>query len=85
LHNSGGGVLNSGCGADFVKVSQSAPEGLKETNNARCVAVDGDADRIVYFYQKNGTFNLLDGDKIATLIAGYIGELVKQAGLQDQI
>ena len=32
-----------------------------------------------------GTFNLLDGDKIATLIAGYIGELVKQAGLQDQI
>jgi len=85
LHNSGAGVLNSGCGADFVKVSQSAPEGLKDTNDARCVAVDGDADRIVYFYQKNGTFNLLDGDKIATLIAGYIGELVKHAGLQDQI
>jgi len=85
LHNTGDGVLNSGCGADFVKVSQSPAAGLESVNNERCVSVDGDADRVVYFFQKSGVFHLLDGDKIATLIAGYIGELVNQSGLQDKI
>lgn len=34
----------------------------------RAASVDGDADRLVYFYIDNqGVFNLLDGDKIATL------------------
>ena len=35
----------------------------------RCVSVDGDADRIVYFFKEtdSGKFVLLDGDKIATL------------------
>lgn len=34
----------------------------------RAASLDGDADRLVYFYlDKNGTFKLLDGDKIATL------------------
>lgn len=38
---------------------------------------DGDADRIVYYYNDvhNG-FHLLDGDKIATLISTYIKELL---------
>jgi len=85
LHNTGSGVLNSGCGADFVKVSQSPAAGLESVDNERCVSVDGDADRVVYFFQKSGVFHLLDGDKIATLIAGYIGDLVNQSGLQDQI
>ena len=35
----------------------------------RCVSVDGDADRVVYFFKDKTTskFVLLDGDKIATL------------------
>ena len=35
----------------------------------RCVSVDGDADRVVYFFKDKSTskFVLLDGDKIATL------------------
>lgn len=34
----------------------------------RAASVDGDADRLVYFYlNADGTFKLLDGDKIATL------------------
>jgi phosphomannomutase len=35
--------------------------------------------------QTEGKFRLLDGDKIATLAAGYIGDLVKQAGLGDKL
>ncbi len=37
-------------------------------SGVKCVSVDGDADRIVYFFKDtSGKFNLLDGDKIATL------------------
>ncbi len=34
----------------------------------RAASLDGDADRLVYFYlDTQGNFKLLDGDKIATL------------------
>jgi hypothetical protein len=28
---------------------------------------------------------MLDGDRIATLLAGYLQELIKEAGLQEKI
>lgn len=36
----------------------------------KCVSFDGDADRIVYFYMsdKSNKMQLVDGDKIATLV-----------------
>jgi len=77
-----GDVLNSGCGADFVKVQQKAPRNLEHTRGERCVSVDGDADRVMYFYNdQDGGFHMLDGDKIATLVAGYLKELLKEANL----
>ncbi|KAK7108953.1 phosphoacetylglucosamine mutase-like isoform X2 [Littorina saxatilis] len=76
------GKLNHRCGADFVKVQQQGPDGLKVEPSMRCASFDGDADRIVFFYlDKQKTFHLLDGDKIATLVAGYLQELVKGSGL----
>lgn len=62
------------CGADFVKVDQKFPIGLPELKPyTRCVSVDGDADRIIYFFSdENGKCNLLDGDRIATLYARYV-------------
>nr|QEV87526.1 phosphoacetylglucosamine mutase [Locusta migratoria manilensis] len=81
LYNSEG-KLNYRCGADFVKVEQQQPEGVPEVILARCVAVDGDADRIVYFFtDENNKFQLLDGDRIATLVAGYLMDLVRESGL----
>ena len=93
IFNAGSGVLNSGCGADHVKVSQSCPAGFEDTLDVqgggaaqKCVSVDGDADRVVYFFKNSaGKFHLLDGDRIATLIAGYLQELLASAGLQDSI
>ncbi|XP_033633324.1 phosphoacetylglucosamine mutase-like [Asterias rubens] len=85
IHNDGThGKLNDRCGADFVKVEQQPPYGMptKEAGG-KCISLDGDADRIVYYFIDNdGVFHLLDGDKIATLIAGYIQELVTASGLQ---
>jgi phosphoacetylglucosamine mutase len=77
------GKINHNCGADYVKTNQKAPHGLPESAlNTRCVSVDGDADRVVYFFNdSDGNFQLLDGDKIATLIADYLMNLVQQCGI----
>lgn len=77
------GKINHECGADFVKTSQRPPNGLPESQpNTRCVSVDGDADRVIYFYiDEQKQFHLLDGDRIATLIADYLMNLVKQCGI----
>lgn len=76
------GKLNYMCGADYVKVQQKPPEGMKIEKNRRIASVDGDADRLVYsFVDDNGVFHLLDGDNIATLVAGYLMDLVRDSGL----
>ncbi|XP_034622013.1 phosphoacetylglucosamine mutase isoform X4 [Trachemys scripta elegans] len=73
--------LNHLCGADFVKVHQKPPLGLEIKPNERCCSFDGDADRIVYYYNDTaGHFHLVDGDKIATLISTFIKELLIKIG-----
>ena len=52
-----------------MKVEQKAPNSVLLESGRRYCSYDGDADRIVYFYaDKDDKFNLLDGDKIATLV-----------------
>lgn len=77
------GKINHDCGADFVKTKQRPPNGLPSCEpNTRCVSVDGDADRVIYFFvDENQKFHLLDGDRIATLIADYLMSLVKECGV----
>ncbi|CAG2057620.1 unnamed protein product [Timema podura] len=83
IFNEGSGELNHKCGADYVKVQQCAPDGVPMLVNARCVTVDGDADRLLYFYtDESNVFHLLDGDRIATLVAGYLMDLVKESKLK---
>ena len=50
------------------------------------MSVDGDADRVIYYYvDETNKFHLLDGDRIATLVAGYFKELVEASGLTVQV
>ncbi|RCI04148.1 Phosphoacetylglucosamine Mutase [Rhizopus stolonifer] len=78
------GHLNKDCGADFVKTQQRAPIGVTASPGDRFCSYDGDADRIVYYYvASDGTFKLLDGDKIAGLAAGFIANLLDQAGIKS--
>ena len=52
----------------------------------RCCSLDGDADRIVYYFiDEHQKFQLLDGDRIATLAAVFIGEMVQNAGLSEKL
>lgn len=86
MFNTGGngGKLNQQCGADFVKVSQQPPIGVEQVPFQRVASLDGDADRIVYYYvDDKNAMKMLDGDRIATLLAGYIIKLVKRCNLTD--
>ncbi|KAJ7382436.1 Phosphoglucomutase-3 [Desmophyllum pertusum] len=78
------GKLNEKCGADYVKLNQCPPDGVVITAPYdRCVTFDGDADRVLYFYiDQENKFHLLDGDRIATLIVGYLREKLDITGLR---
>jgi len=76
----GKGTLNFQCGADYVKSQQKWPEGVPREPLTRCVSLDGDADRLVYSYLDSAmVFHLLDGDKIALLIAKCIKQRLSRA------
>ncbi|KAI0801185.1 phosphoacetylglucosamine mutase [Fomes fomentarius] len=82
------GALNHACGADYVKTSQKLPPSLASVlkPGQRACSLDGDADRLIYYYlDDRGQFHMLDGDKIAALVAAFIVELTKSAGLDDKI
>lgn len=88
------GRLNAGCGADFVKSQQRLPDGYAEEPAVQpgtlMCSFDGDADRIVFYYLTGpasdpASFHLLDGDKIASLAADYLSDLVKTTGLPLQL
>ncbi|KAI6202078.1 Phosphoacetylglucosamine mutase [Aphelenchoides besseyi] len=69
--------LNNACGADFVKLNCKLPMDFEDDvePGTRCVSLDGDADRLVYFYldkKEPRAFHLLDGDYIAALFAKFL-------------
>lgn len=69
-----------------MKTRQRAPPSSKAGILERCCSLDGDADRIVYYYVDNGgVFKLLDGDRIATLGALMIIEMARNAGVADKL
>jgi phosphoacetylglucosamine mutase len=83
-------VLNSECGADFVKMNQKPPKGAQNsagTAEARIATFDGDADRLLYLFfdRTSGAFQLLDGDKIATLFVLWLKKLLKSSELACQL
>lgn len=90
LINRGDGILNQLCGADYVKTTKLPPSGANDTN-ARYASLDGDADRVVYFYldQEGGEggsiLKLLDGDKIMALYALYLKETLKRCRLEGDL
>jgi phosphoacetylglucosamine mutase len=79
--------LNVQCGADFVKTQQRAPPSSRAGVGDRCASLDGDADRIVFYFisPKDNSFHLLDGDRIATLAASFLADLGRQSGLSERL
>uniref|UniRef100_A0A8C4N9Z4 Phosphoacetylglucosamine mutase n=1 Tax=Eptatretus burgeri TaxID=7764 RepID=A0A8C4N9Z4_EPTBU len=86
INNGESGKLNHECGADYVKIGRRAPKGLQMLEGRIYCSLDGDADRLLYYFvDKSGTFHLVDGDKISTLMAIFIQHLLKEAQLPFQV
>ena len=96
LTNKGEGILNFECGADYVKMFQRSPKSIQMKTGLRYASFDGDADRLVYYYLKPCVqrsiaapepvvFRLLDGDKIATLMAVFIQSHIQNSGVKASI
>ena len=80
----GDGILNLDCGADHVKTKVLPPSNYNDTpvkHGQLGASFDGDADRIVFYYIKDG-FHLLDGDRISALCAKGINQLLKESDIK---
>lgn len=79
-------MLNVQCGADYVKTQQRAPPSSRAGQMDRCASLDGDADRLMYYFlDTDNNFNMLDGDRIATLAAAFLADLGRQSGLSEHL
>ncbi|VDN98223.1 unnamed protein product [Rodentolepis nana] len=76
-------LLNKDCGADFIKLYSKLPkltplpdEKDLFTSSTRWATVDGDADRLLYFFcsENSSSVNILDGDHIAALFTTFIAD-----------
>lgn len=83
LRNEGNGPLNEGCGADFVKIKQTGPSGVDIVPGQRFASLDGDADRLVYFFNDGQGFKLLDGDRVALILLHFLALRLREAGITD--
>jgi len=87
VRNNGTGTLNAGCGAEHCQKAREPPAGVDAgaDKNIRVFSFDGDADRVVYHYFDDaGAWHLIDGDKIAALIAGFLKENLQVLGLDNE-
>ncbi|KAJ1478002.1 hypothetical protein T484DRAFT_1819135 [Baffinella frigidus] len=83
-----GAQLNKGCGAEHVQKERALPRGVDTTAAAPgagggnvYASLDGDADRVVLFFVKDGEMELLDGDKIAVLLAAFVARCLEETKL----
>ena len=69
-----------------MKLYQKAPDGLPLTNYSKYCSIDGDADRLLYFFfDQNQGFHMLDGDRFSVLFALFISKKLIEANLFDQV
>lgn len=88
-------LLNKGCGAEIVHKEQTPPpKGWNyQWRNKKCASFDGDADRLIYYYQIGhnvyetigGESKIIDGDKQFIFIMKYIKGLLKELGIDDNV
>ena len=86
--------LNHECGAEHVQKGRLPPVGVSahEDVGRRLASLDGDADRIVYHYYRakggdegDAEWRLLDGDRIAALLAEFVTDELRHAGLDSAL
>lgn len=83
-------LLNEECGAEYVHKDQKLPSNFSAKGGKpglKCASFDGDADRLIYFYQRaegDQVPIIIDGDKQFALILMYIKSLLEKLGITDE-
>lgn len=81
----GHGPVNENCGAEYVQKGRVPPKGVTIVDGEKLIcSLDGDADRIVFHAYLGNDWVLLDGDKIAALLAVFLHQELNAAGLLPQ-
>jgi phosphoacetylglucosamine mutase len=70
-------LLNNNCSSDYVCTYNSIPINSSNDNNILRASLDGDADRIVFYYLDNQELKILNGDYIVALILKYLSYVFK--------
>lgn len=70
--------LNKKCGADYILSNNAMPQHINENliKNPKCAALDGDADRLIYFTSNANNLRVLNGDRMAVFLGNYFYTLV---------
>jgi phosphoacetylglucosamine mutase len=77
-------LLNHNCSSDFVCSYKMLPlprEIDAHLNPILRASLDGDADRVVFYYTKLGALHILNGDYIAALILTYLSKTVFESNV----
>ncbi len=65
---------------------QKAPDGLPLTKFSKYCSIDGDADRLIYFFiDENNQFRILDGDRFSVLYASFLSIKLQEAKLFNDV
>ncbi|KAL7690055.1 putative phosphoglucosamine mutase, bacterial type, phosphoacetylglucosamine mutase [Plasmopara halstedii] len=87
VNTPGDGELNLQCGAEHVEKSRQPPINMTRENDRgkRYCSMDGDGDRVVFHYfDDEGIWHLLDGNKIACLFAEFLDEKLQALELNQE-
>lgn len=69
-----------------MKLYQKAPDGLPLAEYSKYCSIDGDADRLVYFFlDKDRCFHMLDGDRFSVLYAFFLAKKLHEAKLSEHV
>lgn len=74
-------LLNHNCSSDFVCTHKELPhphEINAYTNPILRASLDGDADRVVFYYTEMNALHILNGDYIAALILTYLSKMLSK-------
>ena len=78
--------INHQSGAEHVQKTKTIPRHVdpKRDCGKKCASLDGDADRLVYFYLPDDKtpLRVLDGDKISALATSFLMNLLQDSKLQ---
>lgn len=70
-------LLNYQSGSDYICSERKFPNSIEDySHNDLYASLDGDADRVVFYFQDQNNFCLLDGDRIISLIVYYLSTIL---------